>query len=143
MLHDLFFSALDTITRSFDGNLNAEALYHMTESTFDLAYFSPAVVASLFDVTNTGSTTALEALTNCCMLGYQQLTTNAQPTEATVQVTLRGRRVLIYRERTHLVPLLFGLSCSGIGFVLPCFSSYAQLVLHTYPTAEQKFWKRA
>jgi hypothetical protein len=89
-LQELFDSEIATIA-SFQGrrSFDEKSLYHMCESTFDLAAFSPSIVSSLFASdhhANAQNTACMETLTNTCILGYQQLSISTAHTEATVQV---------------------------------------------------------
>jgi len=89
-LEGLFHDAIATLA-SFHGHaaFNEQSLYTMCEATFDLAAFSPAIVASLFagDHDPTGQKTAcMESLTSACIRGYQSVSTSESHSEATIQV---------------------------------------------------------
>jgi hypothetical protein len=76
MLTSLFSSAIDSIA-SFQSNSThgEQALFLITETTLDLASFTPTIVTSLFEsnVDDPRRTECLEVLTTACVHGYHRL----------------------------------------------------------------------
>lgn len=80
MLTGLFNSAVDMIA-SFNGHttFDERVLFEMTELSFDIAAFSPMIIASLFkDDGNHQQTDCLKTMTRACVQGYHQQIQHSQ-----------------------------------------------------------------
>ena len=97
-----------------------EDYFIMTESTLDLASFSPTIVASLFQSCDPddGRTDCLEVLTNTCVNGYQRLSP-APPDPSIAQVCSKitsSCRISTFSLKLSLCGCISGPFC-----VLLCF----------------------
>jgi hypothetical protein len=93
MLTGLFNSAVDMIA-SLNGltTFDERVLFEMTELCFDIAAFSPAIVASLFkDDGNHQQTDCLKTMTRACVQGYHQ---QIQQSQAAIEQWNRLRAAL-------------------------------------------------
>ena len=92
MLSSLFSTAITAISRfQPKTEFHEQELFEMTESTLDLASFSPTIVASLFQPTATADdpprTACLEVLTTACVHGYKRWSATDTSNEAILQVS--------------------------------------------------------
>jgi hypothetical protein len=118
VLEELFQNALETIAvcggrNSFDET----TFFQMTESTFDLASFSPTIVSTLFIEPTASKTACLEALTSSCVLGYQRLLSISVDFEEATRQVCRVRSD-VKQTKWHVSHWFF-LDClvvSGIAF---------------------------
>jgi hypothetical protein len=72
LLQGYFESTINTIIKAKAHDLNENTMYHIAESTFDLASLTPEIIQSLFVFSETTPqrTLCLEAITTVCIHGY-------------------------------------------------------------------------
>jgi hypothetical protein len=92
MLEELFNHAVRSIAQCNNGMpFDERTIFQITEHTFDLVAFSPAILVNLFvdgkSSSNESATACLECLTTTCITGYKHLSSSELPSAAIMQVS--------------------------------------------------------